>query len=153
MTKDNIVISGTLCEKNNCVIKGQTSQKTWAWHPLTRFSSESRMKLFPERKENADVCQRVSAKCCLMCLNVICVPPSPLSPHSSLCLLLLVRSRAGPTSASARPDVLTDPADSPDTGGGGEKIPGTRREGENSRTFAERKAAGRIAASHTVSRL
>ncbi|KAI9533240.1 Ceramide synthase 2 [Dissostichus eleginoides] len=47
-------------------------------------------------------------------LDVICVPPSPLSPltHSSLRLLLSLRSsRAGPSSTSARPHSHADPAD------------------------------------------
>lgn len=86
----------------------------------------------------------------LMCLDVIRAPPSPLSPHSSLCLLLSLRSRAGPSSSSsARPDTQTDPADSR----GHTPSAGTRHKTrENTLNICEgRKTTGRIAASHTLS--
>lgn len=53
---------------------------------LTRLFRIQRFggKTYSERKQNADVCVSVYEPNALMCLDVICVPPSPLSPHSSL---------------------------------------------------------------------
>lgn len=64
----------------------------------------------------------MSAKRSLMCLDVIRAPPSPLSPHSSFCLRLSVRSPAGPTRSSVRPQ---RPPPTPGTHEG--ELAGTRR--------------------------
>lgn len=53
---------------------------------LTRLFRIQRFgcKTYSERKQNADVCVSVYEPNALSCLDVICVPPSPLFPHSSL---------------------------------------------------------------------
>lgn len=63
------------------------------------------------------MCVCVSAKCSLMCLDVIRVPPSPLSPHSLL-------PQSAPLSPhSCRPDLLLCPARHPQ---GPRGLPGTQ---------------------------
>lgn len=100
-----------------------------------------------------------ASECSLMCLNVICVPPLSVTPLSLLplvcCLLLSLRSPAGQTSASARSDTRTDPADSWDTHWGERKsLDTTREEGRKKQelalTFILRKIC-RVALQHLTS--
>lgn len=74
-------------------------------------------------------------------------PSLSVIPHSSLCLLLSVRTRAGPTSASARPDTQTDPADCWDTKWGKYNWDTTREKTER------RRIGGPIAAFNIFSHL
>lgn len=108
-------------------------------------------------QQNADVCVcQPNALSCAWTSSASLPLRYPLT-HSSLSLLLSVRTRAGPTSSSARPDIHKDPADYRGHKLGTFFFAGTRRvretEVQRERFVGRGKTAGRIAASHIFSQL